>query len=267
MSMKIGRTLGLLVCLTGLVGAQVTRPNAVWFNKVIGMDRSRQLYVALHDSMWVMYDLPQAVLFQAWKGGATGGAFITGNIAAATPQYWFFTSAPQFPHVYRPSGATVFKDSVAEFFASYTNPAHVNTTTYYTTGKWPKQPILPKWGGTYRSWSVRNGSGQTLNTEVRHRAYFVTTGNVITLKYALILPDNAGEITVTESPEYSNQPSGHRLVRTFTFTGVPANHQVRLERLGGANPAAWSVTSGQATIAEAAMVQTSNGQTVLTGSF
>jgi hypothetical protein len=259
----------LFACLTGwgVVSAQIARPNALWFNKVISLERSRQIYVALNANMWVMYDMPQAVLFQAWQGGTTGGAFVTGNIATATPQYWFFTSAPQFPHVWRPSGTSYFKDSVAEFFASHTNPAHINTTVYYVSGKWPRQPILPKWGGTYRSWSVRNGSGQEMNAEVRHRAYLVSSNNVFTLKFGLILPDNGGEITVTESPEYSNQPSGNRLVRTFTFSGIPANYQVRLEKMGGNNPSAWSVTSGSATLQGSAMVQTANGQTVLNGSF
>jgi hypothetical protein len=259
--------LGLLLAFEAAAQA-IARPNALWFNKVISLDRSRQLYVALNANMWVMYDLPQAVLFQAWQGGASGGAFVTGNIAAATPQYWFFTSAPQFPHVWRPSGTSYFKDSVAEFFASYTNPAHINTTTYYVSGKWPRQPILPKWGGTYRSWSVRNGSGTEMDAEVRHRAYLVNNAtNVITLKYGLILPNNGGEITVTESPEYSNLPSGNHLVRTFTFANIPAGYTVRLEKMGGSNPSAWSVTSGSASIQGSAMVQTANGQTVLDGSF
>jgi hypothetical protein len=269
---KPGRTLALaaLLLLASGAFAQVARPNALWFNKVISLERSRQLYVALNTNMWVMYDLPQAVLFQAWQGGAAGGAFVTGgNLQNATPQYWFFTGTPQFPHVWRPnSGTSYFKDSVAEYFASYTNPADVNKTTYYTAGKWPLQPILPKWGGTYRSWSVRNGSGQVLEAEVRFRAYLVdNVNNVITLKFGLILPNNGGEITVTESPEYSSLPSGHHLVRTFTFANIPSGYQVRLEKLGGNDPTKWAVTSGSASIQASAMVQTANGQTVLNGSF
>jgi hypothetical protein len=268
---KPGRTLALaaLLLLASGAFAQIARPNALWFNKVISLERSRQLYVALNANMWVMYDLPQAVLFQAWQGGTAGGAFVTGgNLQNATPQYWFFTGTPQFPHVWRASGTSYFKDSVAEYFASYTNPADVNKTTYYTAGKWPLQPILPKWGGTYRSWSVRNGSGQVLEAEVRFRAYLVdNVNNVITLKFGLILPNNGGEITVTESPEYSSLPSGHHLVRTFTFANIPSGYQVRLEKLGGNDPTKWAVTSGSASIQASAMVQTANGQTVLNGSF
>jgi hypothetical protein len=267
------KPLRVLVMAAGLLlathaAAQVARPNALWFNKVISLERSRQLYVALHSNMWVMYDLPQAVLFQAWQGGTAGGSFPGGAPANITPQYWFWNGTPQFAHVWRPTGTSYFKDSVAEYFASYTPPSHVNTTTYYAAGKWPRQPILPKWGGTYRSWSVRNGSGQVLEAEVRHRAYLVNNAtNVITLKFGLILPNNGGEITVMESPEYSNLPSGNHLVRTFTFSNIPAGYQVRLEKLGGNNPSAWSVTSGSASIIGTAMVQTANGQTVLDGSF
>ena len=267
---KLGGVLAAAMLLsTSGAFAQVTRPNALWFNKVISLERSRQLYVALNANMWVMYDLPQCVLFQAWQGGTAGGAFVTGSPSSATPQYWFFTGSPQFPHVWRAnSGTSYFKDSVAEYFASYTNPANINTTTYYASGKWPLQPILPKWGGTYRSWSVRNGSGAVLDAEVRFRAFLVDNAtNVITLKFGLILPNNGGEITVTESPEYSSQPSGNHLVRTFTFSNIPATYQVRLEKMGGNNPSAWTVTSGSATIQGSAMAQTANGQTVLNGSF
>ena len=252
----------------GVTEAQVSRPATLWFNKVIGLERSRQLYVALNANMWVMYDLPQAVLYQAWQGGTTGGSFVTGPPQNATSQYWFWNGTPQFPHVYRTTGTNYFKDSVAEYFASYTNPAHLNTTVYYAAGKWPKQPRLPKWGGTYRSWSVRNASAQIVEAEVRYRAMLINnTTNVLTLKYGLILPNNGGEITVTESPEYSNQPSGNHLVRTFTFMGIPAGYQVQLERMGGTNPAAWTVTSGSASIQGSAMVQTADGQTILNGSF
>ena len=124
--------------LAGAASAQTARPNALWFNKVISLERSRQLYVGLHSNMWVMYDLPQAVLFQAWQGGTSGGSFVTGAPQAATNQYWFWNGTPQFPHVWRASGTSYFKDSVAEYFASYTNPAHVNTTTYYTSSTRPK---------------------------------------------------------------------------------------------------------------------------------
>jgi hypothetical protein len=267
MKRKLGWIILTVLSVWGVASAQTPRPNALWFNKVIGLERSRQFYVALNANMWVMYDLPQAVLFQAWQGGSTGGSFVTGAPQNATNQYWFWSGTPQFPHVYRTSGTNYFKDSVAEFFASYTNPAHISTN-YYVSGKWPKQPILPKWGGTYRSWSVRNGSGDTLQTEVRHRAYLVDHAtNVITLKYGLILPNNAGEITITESPEYSNLPSGNHLIRTFTFTNIPAGFQVRLEKMGGATPSAWAVTSGSASIQGSAMVQTADGQTILNGSF
>ena len=82
-----GRALvvGVLLLTTAGTFAQIARPTSLWFNKVISLERSRQLYVALNSNMWVMYDLPQGVLFQAWQGGTTGGAFVTGNIAAQTP--------------------------------------------------------------------------------------------------------------------------------------------------------------------------------------
>ena len=256
---------GLLFIAFLLAGSaaygQVSRPTSLWFNKVISLQRSRELYVALNANMWVFYDLPSAILFQAWNGGTTGGAFVTGNINAATPEYWFLTSAPQFPHVYKTAGTNYFLDSVSEFFPSYTKPADI--TTYYT--KWPKQPLNAVWGGPYRSWSVLNGA-TNLNATVRFRGYTVP-GNVFTLKFDLILPNNGGTVNVTESPEYSAVPSGNHIVRTFTFAGIPAGDQVRLEHMGGTDPTKWSVTSGSATISNGGMVQTANGATILDGSF
>ena len=251
-------TMALLLGCSVLV-AQVERPNALWFNKVITVDRSRQLYVGLNANLWVLYDLPSAILYQAWQGGAAGGALATAS-ATVTPEYWF-AGGPHFAHIYRPAGTNYFKDSVSEYFATYAKPSDI--TAYYT--KWPKQPINASYGGPYRSWSVLNGA-TNVGATVRYRG-FTVPGNVFTLKFGLILPSNGGEISVTESPEYSNQPSGNHIVRTFNFSGIPAGYSVRLEHLGGTNAAAWSVTSGSATISAGGMVQTANGQTILNGSF
>ncbi|HAO99622.1 MAG TPA: hypothetical protein DCQ83_06215 [Fibrobacteres bacterium] len=268
---KVGILFMTMLLCSGVLFAQVARPNALWFNKVITPERSRQLYVALNANMWVNYDLPFGVLTQAWNGGTTGGAFISGapysSMGGATGQYWFLSSAPQFPHVWRSSGTNYFRDSnqVAEYFASYTPAANINTTNYYQPGgKWPQRPISTKWGGTYKSWTVLNGATDAGAT-YRYRG-FTVPGNVMTLKYSLILPNNS-EITVSENPEFSNQPSGNHLIRTFTFAGIPAGYSVRLEHLGGSNASAWSVTSGSATIQSGALVQTANGQTVVNGSF
>ncbi len=262
------KTIHILVAALLLIGsnalfAQVARPAGTygWFGKTISVDRSRQLYVGLNASMWVFYDLPNAILYQAWQGGATGGAYVTGAPQTVTQEYWFWNGTPQFPHVYRTSGTNYFKDSVSEYFASYTKPADI--TTHYT--KWPKQPLNATWGGPYRSWSVLNNSAN-VGAKVRFRGYTVSTTNIFALKFGLILP-GGGEISVTESPEYSNQPSGNHLVRTFTFSGIPSGYQVRLEHMGGTNAAAWSVTSGSATIQSGGMVQTADGQTILNGSF
>ena len=265
MKRKTSHILAFVLILIGCnaLFAQVARPAGTygWFNRVISIDRSRQLYVGLNANMWVFYDLPNAILYQAWQGGTTGGAYVTGAPQTATPEYWFWNGTPQFPHVFKISGTSYFKDSVSEYFATYTKPADI--TTYYT--KWPKQPLNAVWGGPYRSWSVLNGS-TNLNATVRYRG-FTVPGNVFTLKCSLLLPNNGGEIKVTESPEYSNQPSGNHLVRTFTFSGIPSGYQVRLEHMGGTNAAAWSVTSGSATIQSGGMVQTADGQTILNGSF
>ena len=243
-----------LILGAGSAFAQVSRPNALWFNKVITPQRSRQLYVALNANMWLFYDLPQGVLYQAWNGGTTGGSLQNAN-ATVSPGYWF-AGGPHFPHIYVTSGTNYFKDSVGEYFASYTKPADI--TTYYT--RWPRQPL------NYKAWTVRDGSGADVGATIRYRGYTVP-GNVFTLKFSLILPASAGEIIVTESPEYSNLPSGNHIVRTLNFSGIPTGYSVRLEHLGGTNASAWSVTSGSAAVAGSVMNQTANGQTVLNGSF
>ncbi|MEO6097564.1 MAG: hypothetical protein ABIW76_18685 [Fibrobacteria bacterium] len=231
--------------------AQVARPSTYWFGKVMTTERSRQLYVGLNANMWVLYDLPQGVLYQAWKGGANGGSLKSAS-PSVSPGYWF-NGDPHFPHLYVPAGTDYFRDKVGEFFASYTKPADINT--YYT--KWPKQPT------DYKNWSVANGATEVA-AQMRYRGY-VVKGTALTLNYSLILADKS-EITVSESPEYSEAGGKTSLVRTFDFSGIPTGHQVRMAHPGGA-AAAWSVTSGTATLTSGVMTQTSNGQTVLTGSW
>lgn len=231
--------------------AQVARPSTYWFGKVVTTERSRQLYVGLNENMWVLYDLPQAVLYQAWKGGANGGSLKTAS-PSVTPGYWF-NGDPHFAHIYVPAGTDYFRDKVGEFFASYTKPADI--TTYYT--KWPKQPL------DYKNWTVANGASEVA-AQLRNRGYSVK-GNVFTLNFSLILPDKS-EIAISETPEYSAAGGKNGLVRTFEFSGIPSGYQVRMLHPGGA-AAAWSVTSGTATYAGGTMTQTANGQTVLTGSW
>lgn len=231
--------------------AQATRPSSYWFGKVVTTERTRQVYVGLDANMWILYDLPQAVLYQAWKGGSTGGSLKTAS-PSLTPGYWF-NGDPHFAHIYVPAGTDYFHDQVGEFFASYTKPADI--TTYYT--KWPKQPL------NYKNWVVMNGATD-VGAQVRYRGYSVKA-NVFTLNFSLVLPDKS-EITVSESPEYSNAAGKNNLVRTFAFSGIPTGYQVRMGHPGGAETA-WSVTSGTATFAGGILTQTANGQTVLTGSW
>jgi hypothetical protein len=242
-----------VLCTTGIAFTQ-TRPATVWIGKVTTTERSRQLYVGLNANMWLLYDLPNCVMYQAWNGGATGGTLVNAS-ATVTPGYWF-NGGPHFPHIYIPSGTNYFaRDPVGEYFASYTNPAHI--TTYYT--RWPAQPL------NYQGWTVYN-NGNLLAAKVRYRG-FSNLNNVFRLNFGLILPNNT-EISVTESPEYSNA-GGNRVVRTFTFSGIPAGHDVRLGHLVGGT-GTWAITSGSATVAGATtgtLTQTANGQTVLTGTW
>jgi hypothetical protein len=231
--------------------AQAARPSAYWFGKEVTPERARQLYVGLDANMWVLYDLPQAVLYQAWKGGANGGALKTAS-RSVTPGYWFNGDA-HFAHIFVPSGTDYFHDQVGEFFASYTKSADIDL--YYT--KWPKQPR------DYRNWVVMNGATD-VEAEVRYRGYAVKA-DLLSLEYSLILPDKS-EISISETPEYSNAGGKNNLVRTFVFSGIPSGFQVRMLHPGGA-AAAWSVASGTAAYSGGVMTQTSNGRTVLTGSW
>jgi hypothetical protein len=249
--MKLKFAILILALAVNQAPAQVNRPSSYWFGKVVTTERTRQLYVGLNANMWVLYDLPQAVLYQAWKGGTTGGGLVTAS-RTVTPGYWF-NGGPHFPHIYVPAGTDYFHDQVGEFFASYTKPADIET--YYT--KWPKQPL------NYKNWVVLKG-GAEVGAVVRARGYTVI-GNAFTLNFSLLLPDKS-EITVSESPEYSDASGKNNLVRTFAFAGIPSGYLVRMQQPGGA-ATAWSVTSGSATLADGMMMQTGNGKTVLTGSW
>jgi hypothetical protein len=232
--------------------AQVARPTGFWFGKVVTTERSRQVYVGLNENMWVLYDLPQAVLYRAWDGGTTGGALKLAS-PTLTQGYWH-NGDPHFPHIYVPAGTDYFNDKVGEFFASYTKPGDIDI--YYT-----KHPMQPR---GYKNWVVMNGSTE-VPAQVRYRGYTVK-GTDFTLNYSLILADKT-EIAISETPEYANAGGKNNLVRTFAFAGIPSGHQVRMMHPGGATASSWSVTSGTAAYAGGVMTQTSNGQSVLTGSW
>lgn len=239
----------LLLLIAGSTAWSQTRPHNPWVERFITAERSRQLSVALHQDLWVMYDLPAGALYMAWRGGAAGGALRSAG-PDVSPGYWF-NGGPHFPHIYVPAGTAYFKDAVGEYFSSWTKPADI--TTYYT--KWPAQPR------NYQAWSVYNGA-QQVAAKVRYRG-FSTLGNKLVLRLSLALPDGK-EIAVTDSPEYSAASSRTNLVRTLTFGGIPAGHEVRLNRLIGGT-AAWSATGG--TVQGTSLIQAADGQTTLTGSW
>ncbi len=231
----------LLLALIGNVLAQ--RPHTPFVERVVTPERSRQLKVALNQKLWILYDLPQCQLYQAWSGGTAGGTLITAD-------YTFFDQAAHFPHWFNAEGTQYFKEDVGEYFASWTKPADIDT--YYT--KWPIQPR------NYKAWVVFSGS-QTTASETRFKGYSVN-GDAFKLNFTLMLTDG-GEITISEVPEYAASGTKTSLVRKLTFTGIPAGYSARLNLPVGGN---WVVT-GSGSKQGSVLVQTSDGESTLTGSW
>ncbi len=219
------------------------RPYSPFVERVVTQERSRQLKVALHEKLWVLYDLPQCQLYQAWPGGTSGGILENAH-------YTFFDQAPHFPHWFVASGNPYFKDSVGEYFASWTKPADI--VTYYT--KWPQQPR------NYKAWTVQNG-GATVESQTRFKGYFVN-GDVFKIGFALILGDGR-EIGVLETPEYIAVGLKTTLVRKLVFTGLPAGFSASLSLPAGGN---WAVT-GTGSLLGKNLLQAVNGESILTGSW
>jgi hypothetical protein len=241
----------LMLCIGGEVNSQ-TRPAVNWYGRITTGDvsntaggRGRQLFVGLNSNLWILYDIPSCIIYMAWNGGTTGGSLQTAT-------YWF-GGDPHFPHHYKPAGTAFFKDSVGEFFASYTKPADI--TTYYT--KWPKQPL------NYKGWTVTNG-GAAVAAKVKFKGYFIN-GTAFKLNFALVLPDG-NEIGITETPEYAATGGKTNLVRTLVFTGMPTGYAVRLNHLGGA-ATAWTATGTSSAIQSGGLVQSANGTATLTGAW
>ncbi len=219
-----------------------TRPHNPFVEKVTTPERSRQLKVALDANMWVMYDLPTAELYVAWKGGTAGGAL-------KSAAYWYGGGA-HFPHWFYTAGTEYFRESVGEFFSDWAPAADI--TLYYT--KWPKQPL------NYKNWSVTSGGADTFDHVANH-GYFVK-GSVFKFHNGLKLK-GGGEIDVLETPEFDGAGGKMNLVRTMAFTGIPAGGSVKLALPAGGN---WKVT-GKGTLQGGALVQDGDGESTITGSW
>ena len=231
------KALLLLLAVAGAASAQ--RPYSPFVERVVTPDRSRQLKVALNQNLWIMYDLPQCQLYQAWNGGTKGGTLKEANFG------WFDQNA-HFPHWFTSEGTDYFKESVGEYFSSWTKPADI--TLYYT--KWKPQPL------NYKAWSVSNG-GAAVASKTRYRGYSLK-GSEVKINFGLILSDGK-EISVTETPEYSNAGGKNGITRKFTFANIPAGHSVSLKLPGSG----WSGTG----VAGGTYTVSANGESTLTGSW
>jgi hypothetical protein len=209
---------GTFVILLAGFGAAAfaARPHTPFVEKVVTPERSRQLKVALHPKLWVLYDLPQAQLYQAWQGGADGGIL---DSARQGPTGVFFDPVPHFAHWFITKGENYFKESVGEYFSSWTKPADI--ATYYKS--WKKQPL------DYHAWTVTE-NGRDAKAVTQPLGY-VFKGDLFRLDFALALPDGR-RILVTETPEYADEGGKTTLVRKLAFTGMPAGCAAALKLAG-----------------------------------
>ncbi len=231
----------LVLALTAVTWA--ARPHDPFVEKVITPDRSRQLKVALDAKLWVLYDLPQGQLYQAWAGGTQGGTLEMADFG------WFDQSA-HFPHWFTAAGTQYFKEDVGEYFASWTKPADIDT--YYT--KWKKQPR------GYKAWTVAKGAA-AVDAKPVYLGYALK-GDALRLDFSLVLPDG-GNISVTETPEYSAAGGKVNLVRKLSLAGIPSGHSVSLKLPAGGN---WTVL-GKGAIAASVLTQSADGESTLTGTW
>ena len=229
--------LGLMI-----TGAFAARPHAPFVEKVVTPERSRQLKVALAEDMWILYDMPTAELWCAWKGGTAGGSL-------KDAEYWYGKNG-HFPHWFYPAGTEYFRESVGEFFSEWAPAADI--PLYYT--KWPKQPL------NYKNWSVTSG-GADVFAHVANHGYFVN-GDVFRFHNGLKLK-GGGEVDVLETPEYDGSGGKPKLVRKFALKGMPAGASVRLALPAGGN---WTV-SGAGTLQGGALVQAGDGESIVTGNW
>ncbi len=240
----MGKTILALGILIGgaASGFAQTRPHTPFVEKVVTPERSRQLKVALDAAMWVMYDMPTAELYVAWKGGAEGGTL-------ESAKYWYGGDS-HFPHWFHTAGTEYFREQVGEFFSDWA-PAK-DVALYYT--KWPKQPL------DYKNWSVSAGGAEVFDHVANH-GYFVK-GGVFKFHNGLKLK-GGGEVDVLEIPDYDGSGGKPKLVRRIAFTGIPGGASVKLALPTGGN---WTVT-GKGVLQGGSLVQGADGESVVTGSW
>ncbi|MBF0431867.1 MAG: hypothetical protein HQK83_11345 [Fibrobacteria bacterium] len=225
------------------------RPHDPWVSQVSIKERTRQLYVALHSDLWIMYDLPYCVFYLAWKGGADGGTLTNADYIKSD-----FKATPHTSTQFNPGGTTYFKqDNIDQYYPSGAVAKEI--PNYYSS--WSNYPT------NYRAWKVKNGT-QAVEVKLKYKGYFtkVNGQQAFKLKFSLVLPDNR-EIEITEEPEYVSG-TGVGLSRKITIAGIPSGYSVMLHTKGGTGT--WTAT-GVGSITGDDMTQTSDGVTTLSATW
>ncbi|MFY0685559.1 MAG: DUF1080 domain-containing protein [Cyclobacteriaceae bacterium] len=96
--MKNIKLLGLLALI--LLGScsqdsKIERPRDVWVFRSVLDERPRMLTAALHDDLWVAYDVQSGIMYKAWKGGVLfdGAVYTTTHGPQPTSRgYAYFTN-------------------------------------------------------------------------------------------------------------------------------------------------------------------------------
>jgi hypothetical protein len=226
------------------------RPYYPWVERVCIYDYPRQIKVALHQDLWLLYDYPYCTLHMAWQGGSRGGVMRNANYVL---DRW--SAGPHTATEFDPEGQVYFNnDDIDHYYPSYSVAEEIET--YYTTDGWNKYPT------DYRPWKVRN-NGQEVTVRIKYKGYFIKVGGEdrFQLNFSLVLPDGK-EIGVTEVPEHTG--SGAGLSRTVTITGIPAGHEVRMHLRNGGS--VWQV-SGQGQLQGEEMIQNQDGASTVSASW
>lgn len=239
--------------LGGMLYAQ--RPYQPWVERVCIFDYPRQIKVALHQNLWLLYDYPYCTLHIAWQGGSRGGVLRNADYIVGDRNGVNWDRGPHTATEFDLEGEIYFNNNeIDHYYPSYSVASEI--TAYYD------YPGLDKYPTDYRPWRVR-ANGQNLEVEVKYKGYFVKVGgeDKFLLNFSLVLPDGR-EIGVTEVPEYTG--SGAGLTRAITLTGIPAGHEVRMHLKGGGT--VWQV-SGQGSLTGDELIQNQDGVSTVNASW
>jgi hypothetical protein len=237
------------MALLGAEAASAARPMDPWILRVALPSKVRMNLMTLGPGLTVVYDTPNAALYEAW----------TGTYVDGTATYEYQRGIRSCDYV--PQGKILYKQAPGGAIGE--NPPSFNMGS------------TPSNEATVTVWSATQGTA-TVAAKPDYLGYALSNaGQNVTMRYRILVGAGSTAVDVQEAPDMAQ---GGGLQRDFTFKNIPSGTAVSLlltgntvnKSAGGTLTEEWAATgTGRVETRDGKryLVQDKDGQTRLIGTW